>query len=53
MYLYSTTMITEKLARHVVDMDYEKLPEEVIYKAKQCFTDFLAVSLGGSRTPEQ
>jgi len=44
-------MITEKFARHVVDMDYEKLPEEVIYKAKQCFTDFLAVSIKGSRTP--
>ena len=51
MYLYSTAMITEKLARLVVDMDYDKLPEDVIYKAKQCFTDFLAVSLKGSRTP--
>ncbi len=43
-------MITEKLASLVVNTDYEKLPEDVIYKAKLCFTDFLAVSLGGSKT---
>jgi 2-methylcitrate dehydratase PrpD len=43
-------MITEKLAKIVVDADYEKLPEDVIYKAKQCFIDFLGVSLGGSRS---
>jgi len=43
-------MITEKLARITVDMDYEKLPDEVIYKAKLCFADFLAVSLRGSKT---
>jgi 2-methylcitrate dehydratase PrpD len=44
-------MITEKMARIIVNTDYEKLPEEVIKKAKQCFIDFLAVSLRGSRTP--
>ena len=43
-------MITEMLAKIVVDTDYESLPDEVVYKAKQCFTDFLAVSLGGSRS---
>jgi 2-methylcitrate dehydratase PrpD len=43
-------MITEMLAKIVVDTDYKRLPEEVVYKAKQCFTDFLAVSLGGSRS---
>ena len=42
-------MITEILAKIVVDTDYESLPDEVVYKAKQCFIDFLAVSLGGSR----
>ena len=45
-----TTMITGKLASIVVNTDYEKLPEEVICKAKQCFIDFLAVSLAGSKT---
>jgi 2-methylcitrate dehydratase PrpD len=43
-------MITEKLASIVVNTDYEKLPEEVICKAKQCFIDFLSVSLRGSKT---
>ncbi len=43
-------MITEKLASMVVNTDYDELPEEVIYKAKQCFIDFLAVSLAGSKT---
>ncbi len=42
-------MITEKLARIVVDTNYDKLPEEVILKAKQCFTDFLGVALAGSK----
>jgi 2-methylcitrate dehydratase PrpD len=43
-------MITEKLASIVIDIDYDKLPEEVIFKAKQCFTDFLGVALAGSKT---
>ncbi len=43
-------MITGKLASIVVNTNYEKLPEEVICKAKQCFIDFLAVSLAGSKT---
>ncbi len=43
-------MITEKLANITVDIDYEKLPEEVICKAKLCFKDFLGVSLRGSKT---
>ncbi len=43
-------MITGKLASIIVNTDYEKLPEEVISKAKQCFIDFLAVSLAGSRS---
>jgi 2-methylcitrate dehydratase PrpD len=44
-------MITEKLASIVVDTDYDKLPEEVILKVKQCFTDFLGVTLAGSKIP--
>ena len=42
-------MITEKLASIVVDTDYDKLPDEVISKVKQCFTDFLGVTLAGSK----
>ena len=33
-------MITEMLAKMVVNTNYENLPDEVIKKAKQCFTDF-------------
>jgi 2-methylcitrate dehydratase PrpD len=44
-------MITEKLARIVIDTEYDKLPEEVIFKAKQCFIDFLGVALAGSKLP--
>jgi 2-methylcitrate dehydratase PrpD len=44
-------MITEKLARIVIDTDYDKLPEEVILKAKLCFIDFLGVALAGSKIP--
>ena len=44
-------MIAEKLACIVVDTDYDKLPEEVILRAKQCFIDFLGVALAGSKNP--
>jgi 2-methylcitrate dehydratase PrpD len=43
-------MITEKLASMVLNINYDELPDEVIYKTKQCFTDFLAVSIAGSKT---
>lgn len=43
-------MITEKLASSLKNIQYDKLPEEVISKAKLCFLDFLAVSLRGSKT---
>ena len=46
-------MITEKLASIVVNTNYEKLPEEVICKAKQCFIDFLAVSTRWIKNSEQ
>ena len=44
-------MITEKLANIIVDVDYDKLPEEVILKTKQCFIDFIGVALAGSKIP--
>lgn len=44
-------MITEKLVGNVLDITYEKLPDDVLNKAKTCFIDFLAVSLKGSITP--
>lgn len=43
-------MITEELATELNNITYEKLPEEVILKAKLCFLDFIAVSLRGSQT---
>lgn len=43
-------MITEKLTNIILGTDYENLPDEVINKAKLCFTDFLGVALRGSRT---
>jgi len=42
-------MITENLAREVINIRYEKLPENVANKAKMCFLDFLGVSLSGSK----
>lgn len=44
-------MITEDLAKKVVEIKHSELPEEVILKAKLCFFDFLAVSIRGSRSP--
>ena len=43
-------MITEQLANIMLNTTYENLTEEVISKAKLCFTDFLAVALKGSCT---
>lgn len=43
-------MITEDLAKKVVDIQHSELPYEVIFKAKLCFLDFLAVAIGGSRS---
>lgn len=44
-------MITEKMIGNILDITYEKLPDDVLNKAKTCFIDFLAVSLKGSSTP--
>jgi 2-methylcitrate dehydratase PrpD len=44
-------MITEDLARKVVEIKHSELPENVIFKAKLCFLDFLAVAIRGSKSP--
>jgi len=44
-------MITQYLAKKVVEIKHNELPEEVIFKAKLCFLDFLAVAIRGSRSP--
>lgn len=43
-------MISEDLARKVSEIKYSKLPNEVIFKAKMCFLDFLAVAVRGTQT---
>ncbi|MBI5679939.1 MAG: MmgE/PrpD family protein [Methanobacterium sp.] len=43
-------MISSKFADFIVETDYEKIPEEVIKKAKLCFLDFLGVTIRGSKT---
>jgi len=43
-------MITEKLTDFIMDTEYEKIPDDVIEKAKLCFMDFLGVALRGSDT---
>lgn len=48
--LPTTIMMTEFLAENLLNTSYEKLPEEVLDKAKLCFIDFLAVALRGSRS---
>jgi 2-methylcitrate dehydratase PrpD len=44
-------MITRRLAKEIMEISYEKIPADVIYKAKLCFLDFLGVSLRGSKNP--
>jgi 2-methylcitrate dehydratase PrpD len=41
--------VTEKLARFVVDSDYESLPEQAVTAAKRAVLDTLAVSIAGCR----
>ncbi len=43
-------MITSKFTEFVMSTSYDQLPEGVIQKVKECFTDFLGVALRGSRT---
>jgi 2-methylcitrate dehydratase PrpD len=44
-------MITEDLASKVTEIRYDELPKEVIFQAKLCFLDFLAVTMRGSNSP--
>ena len=44
-------MITEDLASKIAEINYDELPKEVIFQAKLCFLDFLAVAIRGSRSP--
>ncbi|HEY0196154.1 MAG TPA: MmgE/PrpD family protein [Methanobacterium sp.] len=43
-------MITPKFTEFILSTSYDQLPEGVIEKAKECFTDFLGVALRGSGT---
>ena len=40
--------LTEKLARHVVDLDFDKLPRTVVTATKRIFLDLLGTTLAGS-----
>ena len=42
---------TQRLARFAVDLNYRRIPPEVIDRAKACILDTLAVSLYGSTKP--
>ena len=44
--------LTGKLANFIVGLKYQRLPEEVILKAKHCLMDTLGAALAGSKTPE-
>ncbi len=39
--------ISEKLAKYVIDIQYEQLPEVVVRQAKRCLLDSLGVTFGG------
>ncbi|NYB27759.1 MAG: MmgE/PrpD family protein [Methanobacteriaceae archaeon] len=43
-------MITSKFTEFIVSTSYDQLPDDVIQKAKECFTDFVGVALRGSET---
>ena len=42
---------TQRLARFAIELDYRRIPKEVIERAKACILDTLAVSLYGSTKP--
>ena len=42
---------TQRLARFAVDLNYRRIPKEVIERSKECILDTLAVSLYGSTKP--
>ena len=43
--------VTERLAKFIVDVTYDHLPEKVIEQGKKCFLDWLGVALAGSTYP--
>lgn len=43
-------MLTSTLSDYIQSTKYEKLPESVVVKVKECFIDFLGVALRGSMT---
>ncbi len=43
-------MITSKFTEFIISTSYDQLPDDVIQKAKECFTDFMGVALRGSET---
>jgi 2-methylcitrate dehydratase PrpD len=43
-------MNTPKFAEFILSTSYDQIPDSVIEKARECFTDFLGVALGGSGT---
>lgn len=43
-------MIIQKLAEYIESTSYNQLPDRVIEKTKECFTDFLGVTIRGSHT---
>ncbi len=43
--------VTEQLARLTANFAFSELPTEVVFLAKQCFLDWLGVTLAGSRQP--
>ncbi|HWO42148.1 MAG TPA: MmgE/PrpD family protein [Candidatus Eisenbacteria bacterium] len=42
---------TQKLARYALELNYKRIPEAVLERAKACILDTLAVSLYGSTKP--
>lgn len=42
---------TQRLARFAIELNYRRIPQEVIERAKACILDTLAVSLYGSTKP--
>lgn len=43
-------MITSKVSDYILSESFEQLPDSVVNKAKECFIDFLGVTLKGSKT---
>lgn len=45
-------MITERIAKFIVETNDHDIPDEAIKVAKKCFVDTLGVALAGSKQPE-